>query len=139
MRSRTLTGVLSGLTIQLVAIVPALAQESKPADPPRAVALEPGDGPETPGKAEQGALKELQGRMETARRELQLLEAQAAVKRAEVQRADAELRVFLLQHPQVESRDPGAVEKTVRSHPEIVTLREQIELARHKFDESTRK
>src|SRR5689334_6376441 len=115
MRSRSLTRVLPVLTILLVVNVPAPAQESKPADPPEAVAPELRDGPETPGKAEQDALKELQGRMENARRELQLLEAQAAVKRAEVQRADAELQVFLLQHPKVSPSDPEAVEKAVGS------------------------
>src|SRR5262245_54080844 len=98
---RAVTGTLLGLTTVLVAWLPMQAQESNPPEPLKAAAPETKGVEEKPGKAEQETLNELLGRREKARRELQLLDVQLAVKRAEAQKADAEVQVFLLQHPDI--------------------------------------
>ena len=159
MGMKAVTGVLLGLTAVLVAWVPIQAQESNSpepakaaapeskgdqAEPPKAAAPESKDGEQRSGKAELEALNELVGRREKARGELQLLDAQIAVKRAEAQKAHAEIQVFLLQHPSrsesdvLKSSDP-AVDDALRSDPEVAALMARIDHARERDRDLARK
>jgi hypothetical protein len=123
MRMEAVNGTLLGLTIMFLAGMPMHAQEPKSLEPPKAALTAPKEGGETPGKPEQETLYELWGRREKAYREQQLLEAQLAVKKAEAQRADAEVQIFRLQHPDVFN---AAIEKATESDRVVERLRSEI-------------
>jgi len=136
MAMRSVTRALLGLTTVLVACVPVQAQEPKPSEPPAAAGTEPG-GPGTRGNADLEPLDELLGRRKKTRRELHLLESQLAVKRAEAQKADAELQVFLLRHPESVASQ-RVVEEAIGSDPAVASLRAQIDSARGRVDAAAR-
>jgi hypothetical protein len=136
MRIRTVIGTLLGLMTMLSAWALTQAQEADSPEPPKAAAPEP-KGEERAGKADEEMLGELQDRKEKALRDLQLLEAQLAVKQAEVQKAEADIRVFSVQHPDLVNR--GIMVEKLRRDPEVADLMAQIRLAQERLDSVTRR
>src|SRR4051812_704017 len=139
--------------LALTAWVPAGGPDAKPAEGRRAGAAAPAvtAAPEKPAATPEAAvpmpvrdekpeaLRELEDRGEKARAEVQLLEAQLAVKRAEAQKAEAEVRVFLIQNPDlVGVHEEKAVREAIRSDPEVAELMSQIEQLRKKHSMALR-
>jgi hypothetical protein len=138
MKMRAVACAWLSLVSVLIARPSVHGQEPGVLQPPISAVSSPEASPEASDKAMQKTLDDLLSRSDEVRRELRLLEAQLAVKRAEAQRAEAELHVFLLQHPDQDAAGQRAVDEAVRSDPDVASLRAQIESARHKADQATR-
>lgn len=142
MGMKAVAGTLLGMTCLFVAWVPMQAQGPESAEPPKKAASEPKQGEGLAGNQEQKTLNELWSRREKAFRELRLVEAQLAVKKAEAQRANAEVRDYHLQHPDVVPDaaflDKAAIEKSLASDPVVAQLKFEIEHAKARVQKVAR-